>query len=150
MSPDRVVSSIKQFAKLLSESQILFLNGGFSASDEPDGSGKLIATFLRNELVKKEIHALVRDRDGLVGGICNGFQALLQVGLLPHGDITEPPQKGDPLLIENIQGHHLSSLVRCRVSSVLSPWMGAYQVGGDTQLIPISMVKEISLHQWKH
>ncbi|MCW4013682.1 MAG: phosphoribosylformylglycinamidine synthase subunit PurQ, partial [Candidatus Bathyarchaeota archaeon] len=90
MSPDRVASSIKQFTKLLSESQILFLSGGFSASDEPDGSGKLIATFLRNELVKKEIHALVRDRDGLVGGICNGFQALLQVGLLPHGDVTEP------------------------------------------------------------
>ncbi len=136
MSPDRVASSIKQFTKLLSESQILFLSGGFSASDEPDGSGKLIATFLRNNLVKKEIHALLRDRDGLVGGICNGFQALLQVGLLPHGAVTEP-RPGDPLLIENIQGHHLSSLVTCRVSSVLSPWMGAYQVG-DTQLIPIS------------
>ena len=136
MSPDRVASSIDQFSKLLAESQILFLSGGFSASDEPDGSGKLIATFLRNTRVKKAIHALLRDRDGLVGGICNGFQALLQVGLLPHGSITEP-RSGDPLLIENIQGHHLSSLVHCRVSSVLSPWMGAYQVG-DTRLIPIS------------
>jgi len=136
MSPDRIASSIKQFTQLLSESQILFLSGGFSASDEPDGSGKLIATFLRNELVRKEIHAFLNERDGLVGGICNGFQALLQVGLLPHGAVTEP-QTGDPLLIENIQGHHISSLVHCRVSSVLSPWMGAYQVG-DTQLIPIS------------
>nr|WP_319776127.1 phosphoribosylformylglycinamidine synthase subunit PurQ [uncultured Sphaerochaeta sp.] len=136
MSPDRVSSSIRQFTRLLAETQILFLSGGFSASDEPDGSGKLIATFLRNELVEKGIHTLLNERDGLVGGICNGFQALLQVGLLPHGAVTEP-QMGDPLLIENIQGHHISSLVHSRVSSVLSPWMGAYQVG-DTQLIPIS------------
>lgn len=136
MGPNRIASSIKQFTRILSESQILFLSGGFSASDEPDGSGKLIATFLRNELVTKEIQSLLNERDGLVGGICNGFQALLQVGLLPHGAITEN-RSGDPLLIENIQGHHISSLVHCRVSSVLSPWMGAYQVG-DTQLIPIS------------
>ncbi|MGH0053039.1 MAG: phosphoribosylformylglycinamidine synthase [Sphaerochaetaceae bacterium] len=136
MSPKRVTASIQQFSRLLEESEILFLSGGFSASDEPDGSGKLIATFLRNELIAKSLHTLLENRDGLVGGICNGFQALIQVGLLPHGRITEP-QSGDPLLIENIQGHHISSLVRCRVASVLSPWMGAYQVG-DTQLLPIS------------
>ncbi|MGE4453748.1 MAG: phosphoribosylformylglycinamidine synthase [Sphaerochaeta sp.] len=136
LDAERVEESIRKFKELLGQSEILFLSGGFSASDEPDGSGKLIATFLRNPMVRESVHRLLEEQDGLVGGICNGFQALLQVGLLPHGRITTP-EEGDPLLIENIQGHHLSSLVRCRVSSVLSPWMGAYQVG-DTQLIPIS------------
>ena len=128
--------SILRFRDALSQTQILFLSGGFSAADEPDGSGKFIAAFLRNPLIQEEIANLLDKRDGLVGGICNGFQALVQVGLLPYGRITATTER-DPLLDYNRKGKHISTVVRTRVSSVLSPWFSEYEVG-SVQLLPIS------------
>lgn len=131
-----VKRSILRFRDALSQSQILFLSGGFSAADEPDGSGKFIAAFLRNPLIQEEIANLLDKRDGLVGGICNGFQALVQVGLLPYGRITATTER-DPLLDFNRKGKHIAAVVRTRVSSTLSPWFSEYEVG-STHLLPIS------------
>jgi len=131
-----VRNSIVRLRDELRRSQILFLSGGFSAADEPDGSGKFIAAFLRNPLIKEEIANLLEQRDGLVGGICNGFQALVQLGLLPHGRITTINEH-DPLLDYNRSGRHISTMVRTRVSSTLSPWFSEYEVG-QVQLLPIS------------
>ncbi len=131
-----VCSSIIRFKEALKQSQILFLSGGFSAADEPDGSGKFIAAFLRNPLIQEEIANLLERRDGLVGGICNGFQALVQLGLLPHGRITHIAGN-DPLLDYNRAGKHISTVVRTRVSSILSPWFSEYEVG-QMHLLPIS------------
>lgn len=131
-----VLRSIQRFQSALAQSQILFLSGGFSAADEPDGSGKFIAAFLRNPSIQEEIARLLQKRDGLVGGICNGFQALVQLGLLPHGRIATLCEK-DPMLDYNRTGKHISTVVRTRVSSTLSPWFGEFKVG-DVQLLPIS------------
>ena len=134
--PVQVASSVQRCKTALQNSQILFIPGGFSAADEPDGSGKFIAAFFKHPQLKKAIEDLLEKQDGLVGGICNGFQAILQLGLLRHGKVVEMGDS-DPLLVENQLGRHISRLVSCRVSSTLSPWMSAYSVG-DTQLLPIS------------
>ncbi|MBR3504454.1 MAG: phosphoribosylformylglycinamidine synthase [Clostridia bacterium] len=117
-----VQQSVERFAKLLDESQILFIPGGFSGGDEPDGSGKFITAFLRNPLLTEKVMALLDKRDGLIGGICNGFQALIKLGLVPYGCIVEPSAEC-PTLTYNIIGRHQSRLVRTRVCSNLSPWM---------------------------
>ena len=135
-SEQDVRRSIIRLRDALRQSQILFLSGGFSAADEPDGSGKFIAAFLRNPLIQEEIANLLEQRDGLVGGICNGFQALVQLGLLPHGRITTINEH-DPLLDYNRKGRHISTVVRTRVSSTLSPWFSEYEVG-QIHLLPIS------------
>lgn len=132
----RVAESVQNMVASLKQSQILFLPGGFSAADEPDGSGKFIAAFLRNPAIADAISGLLSDRDGLVGGICNGFQALVQMGLLPYGSIVELGPD-DPMLVENLAGNHISRLVYSRVSSVLSPWLSEYRVG-EVHLLPIS------------
>ncbi len=136
LTPQGVRDSVASFAKALSTSQILFLPGGFSGGDEPDGSGKFIASFLRNPQIAEQITRLLEVRDGLVGGICNGFQALIKLGLLPYGKILDPTDS-DPTLTFNLLARHQSMLVRTRVSSVLSPWMQSHQVG-DISLVPIS------------
>ncbi len=135
-SESEVRRSIVRLRDALRQAQILFLSGGFSAADEPDGSGKFIAAFLRNPLIQKEIVDLLEKRDGLVGGICHGFQALVQLGLLPHGRITTIGEH-DPLLDYNRAGRHISTVVRTRVSSTLSPWFSEYEVG-QVHRLPIS------------
>ena len=136
LSAQGVSESVASFAKALSHSQILFLPGGFSGGDEPDGSAKFIASFLRNPLIAEEITRLLEVRDGLIGGICNGFQALVKLGLLPYGKMINPTED-DPTLTFNLLARHQSMLVRTRVSSTLSPWMQSHQTG-DISLVPIS------------
>ena len=112
------------------------LPGGFSAGDEPEGSGKFIATVLRNEAVKDAISDLLDNREGLMIGICNGFQALIKLGLLPYGKIKDM-EKDDPTLTFNTIGRHVSQMVQTRISSVKSPWLANVNVG-DVHTIPVS------------
>jgi phosphoribosylformylglycinamidine synthase len=115
---------------------MVFVPGGFSGGDEPDGSGKFIMAFFRNEAVKNEIHSLLGDRDGLMCGICNGFQALVKLGLVPYGRITEADANAPTLTFNNISRHQ-SKLVRTRIASNKSPWLSATNVG-DVYTVPIS------------
>ncbi len=117
-----VKASAEAFAKELSRSQTLFLPGGFSGGDEPDGSGKFITAFLRNPAIADEIAALLEQRDGLILGVCNGFQALVKLGLVPYGRVTAPAADS-PTLTFNAIGRHQSRLVRTRVASKKSPWL---------------------------
>ena len=125
---EAVEESLEAFTKELDQSQILMLPGGFSAGDEPDGSGKFIAAVLRNERVKDAIHRLLYERDGLVLGICNGFQALIKTGLLPHGEIKESTSS-DPTLTFNTIGRHIGRYADTRISSIKSPWLAECEVG---------------------
>lgn len=131
-----IKESIEELAKAINESQIMMLPGGFSAGDEPEGSGKFIATFLRNEKLKEAIADLIENREGLVIGICNGFQALIKLGLLPYGKIKDM-DKNDPTLTFNTIGRHVSQMVETRVASVKSPWLANVNVG-DIHTIPVS------------
>lgn len=131
-----LIWSSDELAKEINKAQILVLPGGFSAGDEPDGSGKFIANVLRNEKIKAAVNDLTKVRDGLVIGICNGFQALIKTGLVPYGEIIEP--KTDmPLLTNNKAGKHMDIISRVRVSSVNSPWM-KYVEAGEAYSVPIS------------
>ena len=112
------------------------LPGGFSAGDEPEGSGKFIATFLRNKELKEAITDLIDNREGLMIGICNGFQALIKLGLLPYGKIKEM-NESDPTLTFNTIGRHVSQMVETRIASVNSPWLANVNVG-DVHTIPVS------------
>ena len=114
----------------------MMLPGGFSAGDEPEGSGKFIATFLRNPKLKEAISDLLDNRDGLIIGICNGFQALIKLGLLPYGKI-KAMDKNDPTLTFNTIGRHVSQMVNTRIASVKSPWLTNVKVG-DIHTIPVS------------
>lgn len=136
LSADGIARSAEQFALKLSESQILFVPGGFSGGDEPDGSGKFITAFLRNAYVKEQVHSLLDRRDGLVGGICNGFQALIKVGLVPYGKIIDTDENTPTLTFNNISRHQ-SKLVRIRVCSNKSPWLAGAEVG-QVYTVPIS------------
>ncbi len=131
-----IARSTELFAKKVSESQMIFVPGGFSGGDEPDGSGKFIMAFFRNEAVKNSIHSLLDDRDGLMCGICNGFQALVKLGLVPYGRITEADATAPTLTFNNISRHQ-SKLVRTRIASNKSPWLAATEVG-DVYTVPIS------------
>jgi len=128
--------SIQELKEAIDRSQIVMIPGGFSAGDEPEGSGKFIATVLRNEELKASIHSLLHERDGLMLGICNGFQALIKLGLLPDGEIRDM-ESTDATLTFNTIGRHLSQMVTTRVASVKSPWLANVNVG-DTHIIPIS------------
>ena len=110
--------------------------GGFSGGDEPDGSGKFIAATFRNPRLAEEVMKLLRERDGLILGICNGFQALIKLGLLPYGEIREL-EEDSPTLTHNSLGRHVSQYVRTRVTSNLSPWLAKNSVG-DVHAIPVS------------
>ena len=139
LSPEAMRASAERFAERLSESQALLLPGGFSNGDEPDGSGKFIAIFLRSPAVRGAVEALLNERGGLICGICNGFQALVKTGLLPYGRILEPEELGQnaPTLTFNAIGRHQSRLVRTRVLSNRSPWL-RHARAGDVHTVPIS------------
>ncbi len=114
--------SIEEFEKEISDSQIIMFPGGFSAGDEPEGSAKFFATVFRNEKMKEAIHKLLDERDGLALGICNGFQALIKLGLLPYGEITKQ-QPDSPTLTMNSIGRHISKMVHTKIVSNKSPWL---------------------------
>ncbi len=131
-----IKKSVDELEKAIRKAQIVMLPGGFSAGDEPEGSGKFIATVLRNPKLKDAISDLLDNREGLMIGICNGFQALVKLGLLPYGKIKDM-DKDDPTLTFNTIGRHLSQMVETRIASVKSPWLANVQVG-DIHTIPIS------------
>lgn len=130
--------SLDELVKALKKTQILALAGGFSAGDEPDGSGKYIANVLREGRVCEQVMNLLKKRDGLVLGICNGFQALIKTGLVPYGEIREP-NADMPTLTFNTIGRHISRVVRTRMTSAMSPWaQNASVVDQRIHLVPIS------------
>ena len=131
-----IEESAKAMADMINKAQIIMLPGGFSAGDEPDGSGKFIANVFRNPYIKDAVADLIENRDGLMIGICNGFQALIKLGLVPFGKIVEPSDK-NPTLTFNRIGRHMSKMVRTKVVSVLSPWFSSVNAG-DIFTIPIS------------
>ena len=133
---EEVARSAEEFARRMQSAQIVFIPGGFSGGDEPDGSGKFITAFFRNDLIREQVKALLEERDGLMGGICNGFQALIKLGLVPYGKIIET-DANCPTLTYNDIGRHQSRIVRVRVASVNSPWLTGVQVG-DVYQVPIS------------
>ncbi len=135
-NPQQVMDSARRLAKEIKTSQIIALPGGFSGGDEPDGSAKFIVSLLRNPEVAREIENLLHGRDGLMCGICNGFQALIKLGLVPFGHITEPSADA-PTLTFNSIGRHQSRLVHTRVASVKSPWLMYHNVG-DINTVAIS------------
>ena len=136
LSAKDVAESAAEFARRIAQSQIIFIPGGFSGGDEPDGSGKFITAFFRNGVVSDEVARLLQARDGLIGGICNGFQALIKLGLVPYGEIREATEDAPTLTFNHI-GRHQSRLVHTRVASNKSPWM-MYANVGDVFTIPIS------------
>ena len=136
LSAKDVAESAAEFARRIAHSQIIFIPGGFSGGDEPDGSGKFITAFFRNGVVSDEVARLLQARDGLIGGICNGFQALIKLGLVPYGEIREATADAPTLTFNHI-GRHQSRLVHTRVASNKSPWM-MYANVGDVFTIPIS------------
>lgn len=131
-----IEESLEAFARQIRQSQILMFPGGFSAGDEPDGSAKFIATVIRNPRVADAIMDLLKNRDGLVLGICNGFQALIKTGLVPYGEIREPAADA-PTLVHNDIGRHISCYATTRVVSTTSPWLSLCQPG-DLHAIPLS------------
>ncbi|MDR3216325.1 MAG: phosphoribosylformylglycinamidine synthase [Clostridiaceae bacterium] len=130
-----IISSAAEFVKLADASEIIFIPGGFSAGDEPDGSGKFITAFFRNPNIKDAVTRFL-ENDGLMGGICNGFQALIKLGLVPFGKITDTDD-ASPTLTYNTIGRHQSALVRTRIASNKSPWFAGCEVG-DVYTVPIS------------
>ena len=131
-----IEESVKALVKELSEAQILAFPGGFSGGDEPDGSGKFIATTFRNPAIAEAVMELLYGRDGLALGICNGFQALIKLGLVPYGDVREQLADAPTLTFNNIS-RHVSTMVRVRVATDRSPWLSSVKVG-DVFSVPVS------------
>ena len=131
-----IARSVENFAARLKDSQMIFIPGGFSGGDEPDGSGKFITAFFRNEAIREQVTQLLDKRDGLICGICNGFQALIKLGLVPFGKIVDADENS-PTLSFNSIGRHQSRIVRVRVASNKSPWLAGTEVG-DIYSVPIS------------
>jgi phosphoribosylformylglycinamidine synthase len=131
-----VADSVEQFSGKLKAAQMVVIPGGFSGGDEPDGSAKFITAFFRSPAVKEEVTALLERRDGLMAGICNGFQALIKLGLVPYGKIIDPDESC-PTLTYNTIGRHQSRMVRTRVCSNRSPWLAGTEVG-EIYTVPIS------------
>ena len=136
-SADALASSAEQLEQAIRRAQMVIIPGGFSGGDEPDGSGKFIASFLRNPAIKDAVNSLLHDRDGLMLGICNGFQALVKLGLVPYGEVRDVMTADDPTLTFNLIGRHQSRYVTTRVASVKSPWLAGCEVG-DLHSIAIS------------
>ena len=136
LTPEAVAESTRELARRIRESQIVMIPGGFSGGDEPDGSAKFITAFFRAPEVTEAVRELLQSRDGLMLGICNGFQALIKLGLVPYGDIVDATADA-PTLTFNTIGRHQSRLVRTRVASDLSPWLSKCEVG-DVHNIAIS------------
>ncbi len=135
-SAEDIARSVEEFSALVKRSQIIFLPGGFSGGDEPDGSGKFITAFFRSGAIREEVTALLDRRDGLMLGICNGFQALIKLGLVPYGKILDA-DASFPTLTFNTIGRHQSRMVRTRIASNRSPWLAMTNVG-DIFSVPIS------------
>jgi phosphoribosylformylglycinamidine synthase len=136
LTPQEVEQSSRVLEKAIDQAQIIMIPGGFSGGDEPDGSGKLIATTFRNPRIKEAVYRLLRQRDGLILGICNGFQALIKLGLVPYGEIRDMT-KDSPTLTFNAIGRHNSGLWQTRITSTLSPWLMNTEAG-EIYTIPIS------------
>ena len=136
LSADGISRSVERFAQELKTAQMVFIPGGFSGGDEPDGSGKFITAFFRNAAVKEGVTELLENRDGLMCGICNGFQALIKLGLVPYGKIIDTDENCPTLTFNNISRHQ-SRIVRTRVASNKSPWLALTNVG-DVYNVPIS------------
>ena len=136
LSPKDIEETIDRMEQAIRRAQIIMIPGGFSGGDEPEGSGKFIATTFRNPKVAQAVTDLLETRDGLMLGICNGFQALIKLGLVPYGKITEP-KEDDPTLTFNTLGRHVSRMVYTRVTSVKSPWMAGVNAG-DVFTVPVS------------
>ena len=136
LDEDDIKDSLKRMAGKIKESQIIMIPGGFSGGDEPDGSGKFIATVLRSLEVREALEEFIEEREGLILGICNGFQGLVKLGLLPFGKIKERTEM-DPILTGNKIGRHQSKLIHTRISSVNSPWMAGLEVG-EIYTLPVS------------
>ena len=136
LSSDGIKRSVEKFADLIKQSQMIFVPGGFSGGDEPDGSGKFITAFFRNSAIKDGVTELLEKRDGLMCGICNGFQALIKLGLVPYGKIIDTDENC-PTLTFNTIARHQSRIVRTRIASNKSPWLSLMNVG-DIVNVPIS------------
>ncbi|MDO5401222.1 MAG: phosphoribosylformylglycinamidine synthase [Eubacteriales bacterium] len=136
LSADGIARSVDRFARELKDAQMVFIPGGFSGGDEPDGSGKFITAFFRNAAIKEGVTELLDSRDGLMCGICNGFQALIKLGLVPYGKIIDTDESCPTLTFNNISRHQ-SRIVRTRVASNKSPWLSLTNVG-DVYNVPIS------------
>ena len=136
LTPSAIGESLEKAVKMIGESQMIVLPGGFSGGDEPDGSAKFITAFFRNPMMKDAVHELLKNRDGLMLGICNGFQALIKLGLVPYGEIIDTDDTC-PTLTFNTIGRHQSMLVRTRIASNKSPWLQLCEAG-DIHNIAIS------------
>ena len=136
LSAEDVTRSVDAFAEKIAQSQIVFIPGGFSGGDEPDGSAKFITAFFRNPAIKEQVTRLLEDRDGLMLGICNGFQALVKLGLVPFGKIVDTDDNC-PTLTYNTIARHQSSIVRTRICTNKSPWLAGTEVG-QIYNVPIS------------
>jgi len=136
ITPAMLEESITETAKAINESQILVIPGGFSFGDEPDGCAKFITVFFRNPAVTDAVHEHLKSRGGLMLGICNGFQALIKLGLVPYGEIVAP-DAGNPTLTHNLIGRHQAKYVYTRIASVNSPWMNLCSVG-DIHCVAVS------------
>ncbi|MBO5938213.1 MAG: phosphoribosylformylglycinamidine synthase [Clostridia bacterium] len=136
LSSKGISDSVSAFAEKIKDSQIIFIPGGFSGGDEPDGSGKFITAFFRNGAIKEQVNELIKVRRGLMAGICNGFQAIIKLGLVPYGEIIDTDENC-PTLTFNSIGRHQSRIVRTRIASNMSPWLAKTQVG-DIYSVPIS------------
>lgn len=136
LTPAHINETIDKMIKEIETSQIIMLPGGFSGGDEPEGSGKFIATTFRNPRIKEAVTKMLNCKDGLILGICNGFQALIKLGLVPFGEITDI-KENDPTLTFNTIGRHISQIAYTRVTSVKSPWLSGTNAG-DMYAVPIS------------
>ena len=136
LTKEGISRSVDHFVDELKESQMVFIPGGFSGGDEPDGSAKFIMSFFKNAAIKEEVHNLLNNRDGLMCGICNGFQALIKLGLVPYGKIIDTDATC-PTLTFNTIARHQSKLVRIRIASNKSPWLRGTNIG-DVYTVPIS------------
>lgn len=136
LTASAVEESVEQMVKYINNSQIVMVPGGFSAGDEPDGSGKFIATMFRNPRIKEAVNELLNNRDGLMLGICNGFQALIKLGLVPYGEIKDMTEESPTLTFNNI-GRHISQIVTTKVVSNKSPWFACCEPG-DEHAIAVS------------
>ena len=136
LTAEDVARSVETVARKIGESQMIFIPGGFSGGDEPDGSAKFITAFFRNPAIKEQVTKLLEQRDGLMCGICNGFQALIKLGLVPYGKIIDTDENC-PTLTFNTIGRHQSRIVRTRIASNQSPWLSLMNVG-DIVNVPIS------------
>ena len=134
LNPESLQESIKNWVKEIDNSQILAFSGGFSAGDEPDGSAKFIVNVLKNEMMRDAVHRFL-ERDGLIIGICNGFQALVKSGLLPYGEIRDLDENS-PTLAHNAIGRHISQMVNVKVVNDESPWLKGMK--DQVYTIPIS------------